>query len=187
MNGSSFCSSDTDSHLQRYIPVHSRLLQSSLMNYSSGIVLGNFFRRNRYHCVARSRPQRTPQRDTACSRFIYWKDSGHAYHFPFHYRYLPCCRRGIDPLVVFSHPWSFLHIRAQCSQGTPACHDWTIRDHPAPSLHGNYYAVHWRADLVWITVFMAQRLRGFREYPRTESVCADMAGRKKHRWGRPPA
>jgi hypothetical protein len=155
MSGSSFGALDTDYHLQRYIPVHSRLLPSSLMNYSSGIVLGNFFRRNRYHCVARSRPQRTPQRDTTCSRFTFWKDSGHAYHFPFPCRYRLCYHRGIDPLVVFSHPWPFLHIRAQCPQGAPACHDWTIRGCPAPILHGNYYAVHWRVDLVWITDFMA--------------------------------
>jgi hypothetical protein len=157
------------------------------MSYSPGIVLGHFFSRNRHHYLPCGRPRHTPKHNTAYYRSTSWKDSGHTHHFPFPFRHRTCRLRGIDPLVVLSHPWSVFHVRAQCSPGTPACHDWTIHGHPPPVLHGDYRTVHWRPDLVWIADFVAPRLRDFGDHPRTENICTGMAGGKRRRYGKPPA
>ena len=157
------------------------------MNYSTEIILGHFCRRNRHHCLPRSRPQHIPQHTATCGRSASWKDPGHTYHFPLPCRHCIFCHRDIDPLVVLSHPRSFLHIRAQCSQGTSARNKWTIRNRSAPILHGNSSAVHRRADLARLADFMAERLGGFRDRPWIENMCAGMAGRKRHCYVYSPA
>ena len=157
------------------------------MNYALGIVLGHFYCRSRYHYLAGNRPQHSPHNGSACGRSTSWNDSGRAYQFPFPLWCRTHCQRGIDPLVVLSHPRPFLHIPAQCSQGAPACKDWTIRDRPAPIVHGRFSAAHRGADLARIADFMAQNLRGFRDHTRIENVRASMADGRHHNCASPLA
>lgn len=123
------------------VPVYDRP-QSSLMELRPDSLLGYFFGRNSSHRVSYDGPQNTSQRGANLNRSISSKNPGRANHSSFHSRYRTCCLSGIPPLVVFSDPWSFLHIRAYRPQGSPACHEWTIFDRTPSLLRSCYSAVY---------------------------------------------